>query len=243
MKSMKTIKACILIIAILALTAITTIHVHTVSKLQDSPFDHLLPNLVSPFYHLHCLRNQNVTTNHCELPTIFMLKSRPLEMRLKSNASWSKHDINSINSSSLEPDVWPCGQTAPFKTRLFHIYQIMFAQILATSAQPGPFIFLEDDSVLKDDEVFHRQACAAIHRNLDFYSFYSTGSGSCLYSYGTSAFIMTRSMMAKVVGVEDASVRCRLPIDMYLSSIGPWYAAVEESVLHHSARFKSIGWL
>jgi hypothetical protein len=50
--------------------------------------------------------------------------------------------------------------------------------------------------------------------------------------------------MERIVGIEDPSVRCRQAIDMYLSSIGPWFSASEVGVIHGSngsKRYKSTG--
>ena len=61
--------------------------------------------------------------------------------------------------------------------------------------------------------------------------FYFPQGNSCTYEHGTLAFYLTRAMAEKLEGV-DKWVYCRLPIDMYIATLGPWFASTSNVVEH-----------
>ena len=54
---------------------------------------------------------------------------------------------------------------------------------------------------------------------------------SCVYEWGFQAFYLTRAMAERLAGV-DEHVYCRLPIDMYMATLGPWFASTSNVVDH-----------
>jgi hypothetical protein len=128
--------------------------------------------------------------------------------------------------------------------RLFAVYQYTFINLLVTYPNDSGFIIIEDDAILHNPNYFRQDVCYAQHHDIDFYSLYRSPiqlrkrwmswwkSSSCIYQHGTVAFYIRRSIMEKIVNEHRRNYFCRFPIDMYISTLGPWYATQREIVGH-----------
>lgn len=218
------------------------LHMDFISKEKESPLDYLKSNILKPFYNWQCpVAGDNST---CSLPKIFMISARSKEEKKYSKDSWKNQNINLIDTqeiSSLMTDHFVCKE-ASWSNRLFSIYQRVFREILNNYAGDDDFIFVEDDVVLLDFKEFKAETCMARKGKLHFYSFYKPSSQvSCLYHHGTPCYYINRQFMehlAKSVAMEDL---CRLPIDLYIASSGPWYSTTKSIIKHTGTRLSSIG--
>ena len=73
--------------------------------------------------------------------------------------------------------------------------------------------------------------------SIGIFSLYKTSESSCLYEYGTNGFYATRQFLTKYIEISDANILCRLGIDMYIASIGPWYSTTNDIIAHESSRY------
>ncbi|DAZ94479.1 TPA: hypothetical protein N0F65_003413 [Lagenidium giganteum] len=181
-----------------------------------------------------------------------MISARQPIDRLESNISWQafeqQHDhnrtvqmIDTKNlSAQLEPRVVAECPDHAWAHRLFLIYQTVFEDVLKRFPQESDFVFLEDDALLVDASVFEFEVCRAQVEEHAFFSLYrASRQDSCIYHSGTVAFYITKPVMEEVIRVGTAT-SCRLPIDIFLATNGPWYATAEDIVRHHSVRTKLI---
>ena len=79
-----------------------------------------------------------------------------------------------------------------------------------------------------------RRAMCAARRGPDFTSFWRPSEAKqdeCYYEYGTQAFYITRKLMKKSVN-EKYKITCRMPIDLYFKSIGPWPIVTSQLTEH-----------
>lgn len=124
--------------------------------------------------------------------------------------------------------------------RLFAVYQTIFSHLLATYPNDTGFVIIEDDAVLMSPYEFVEEVCHAHNKQMEFYSLYrspsqwkgKSRSPSCIYVHGTVAFYIQRSLMEVVVRERRRDWFCRFPIDLYILSMGPWYASTREIVGH-----------
>lgn len=58
----------------------------------------------------------------------------------------------------------------------------------------------------------------------------------CYYVFGTQAFYISRQLMAQTAG-ESLRTTCRMPIDLYFASIGPWPTVDTRLVEHVGSHF------
>jgi hypothetical protein len=202
--------------------------------------------------------------NNCTIPRLFIVNGRGNDRPRQAARSWERlggawnnkrmeimstspmleqmrhqeeenHSQSNPSSSSSS-----CRQVGKWATRLFRIYQLIFTNVLERFPEDHDFIFVEDDVVLRSPETFHAEICMAKALGVDFYSFYTTPEqGSrCTYEYGTPAFYASANFVKQLRDLQnDNSVVCRLPIDMYIASVGPWYASRSHSVQHIGTRF------
>ena len=184
-------------------------------------------------------------TPPCALPPIFMLSGRTESERNRlTRNSWNGTfapakvvDGLSYPASERKRDRSAAcrlrGSDSSFRYRLFDTYRWMFEAALLESGgadtettNGGGFVFVEDDAELIDRRGFSRDVCAAASDGLSFFSLFGSGSsGGCSYMHGTVAFYASRSFMEKIVHTgrrSDHDVACRLPIDLYIASLGPW---------------------
>ena len=54
---------------------------------------------------------------------------------------------------------------------------------------------------------------------------------SCVYEHGTQTFYIRRELVEKLAAV-DKFVYCRFAIDIYISSLGPWFSSTNNIVEH-----------
>ena len=214
-------------------------HVHYfVNKQKESPFDHFTSKLFKPYYLLRCPDVNQHSYLNCTLPKMFMISARPEEERQESQASWSYHNVNRIDTRSLSTNLTlhPECSKLTWSNRLFSIYRAVFKDVLESSMDEKDFIFIEDDVLLLDFESLQKEACLARQDELPFYSFYkpSAQGRSCLYQHGTLAFYANHQFLHHLTNDVSKSKLCRLPIDMYIASIGPWYSTTKDIVKHNA---------
>jgi hypothetical protein len=220
-------------------------HLKFVRSEERAPWDLELSHFKWKFY-TRCPKQPPPISTTCDLPKLFVLCGRPAAESAETRATWDW----------LEPEVWNfttslaklhpsqgC-QRATWKNQLHGAYREMFQDVLAKFPQNG-FLFVEDDVSLVDRQRFQQEACRwarqgnTVGRNKAlFYSFFKTSndlskSPYCFYNYGTQAFYATRKLMTAVVQAPTRT-RCRMPIDVYIHSIGPWYATQFTIIRHGS---------
>mmetsp|Transcript_7692 Transcript_7692/g.15706 ORF Transcript_7692/g.15706 Transcript_7692/m.15706 type:complete len:468 (+) Transcript_7692:275-1678(+) len=138
-----------------------------------------------------------------------------------------------------------------WEQRLFHVYQHVFRELLATYPNDDGFVIIEDDATLLNPSALAVEVCHAHDQQIQFYSLYrsplqqqphqwwrvmffpkQSSPPSCVYRHGTVAFYIQRELMQQIVNERRRSFFCRFPIDMYISKFGPWYATRNEVVGH-----------
>jgi hypothetical protein len=202
---------------------------------KEVPWDHFKSGIQKPFYSKFCLSS----CVDMPLPSVhvFMISARQ-DTTLDSWNSTSQS--NSIQTTLLktlklsQSYINQC-QVDKWHNRLFFTYQQIFKQLLEDYPKDQGFIICEDDVLLLDATLLRKNVCVA--QSYQFYSFYRTPSqnGSCLYEYGTQAFWIRRELMQQIIDVPKSTF-CRLPIDIYISSLGPWYVTKDEVVRHIGIR-------
>ena len=97
---------------------------------------------------------------------------------------------------------------------------------------------------LQDDvRLLRMQTCAAIAQPFAFLSLYRTSklddtdtTPACYNVWGTQACVIARGLKQQITNL-DPRTSCRLEIDLYLQSIGPWPVTQHELVEHVGSRF------
>ena len=127
-----------------------------------------------------------------------------------------------------------CLETGHFQS-IFYAYKEVFKAVLSKYPDDEDFIFIEDDVQLLNFQKLHSEMCMARRNGLQFYSFYRTPSQgkSCVYEWGTQTFYIRRKLAEKFAAL-DKFVYCRLPIDMYIATLGPWFSSNSDIVAHIS---------
>ncbi|CEM03405.1 unnamed protein product [Vitrella brassicaformis CCMP3155] len=205
---------------------------------RHSPLDFIKAHMLMPFYAMQCPASSSAMSASCAMPRVFIISARPEDdaRRIRSRPSWaSRFDMTIINTTapSLEYNRRSKCRTITFGNRLFYTYQSVFRRVLANYSDPG-FIFIEDDVELADAESFRKEAYQAAQDRRPFYSLWRASPVSqptCIYAHGTCAFYVTRGMMQQLIAA-PMDVQCRLPIDIYIASTGPWYSTQEQCVTH-----------
>ena len=215
---------------------------------DEAPFDHTYSVLLKPFYRLSCPMN-NIDKNCAQSRPIYLIHARPSDTQfLRVLDSWRKSfnkEISIINTynMSLSYHNTKCLHFH-WHQRLFYVYQQVFAQVLQDHEDISPlsdnkgFIFIEDDVLLRNSTSFSNHLCIA--QQYEFYSFFDTDYTTCLYQYGSPAFYIKQSLMKKIVNDISTDLFCRLPFDMYIASMGPWYKVSSRDgvvVQHIGSRF------
>jgi hypothetical protein len=217
---------------------------------DEAPFDHIRSILLKPFYRFSCPSSHITMKCNRSIP-IYLVHGRPSDDQFQRVIqSWrdSVHEISIIDTYNMSHS-YRNTQCIYFQwhQRLFHIYQQVFHHVL-TKDHPTDvgFVFIEDDVLLLNPGLFLDQLCIA--QQYEFYSFYETESNrerwssSCLYNYGTPAFYIKQSLMKKVIHGVSSDEFCRLPIDMYLATLGPWYkVSTREMIVQHIGSRLQVG--
>jgi len=209
---------------------------------DEAPLDHLRSLFLKPFYAMTCPKYVPIK---CDKTTpTFLVHGRPSDEQFQLVwKSWreSIQDISIIDTynMSLSYRNTKC-HYFQWHQRLFHVYQLVFDHVLSKHSQPKNqgFVFIEDDVLLLNSTLFYDQLCIA--QQYEFYSFYETESynervsSSCLYHHGTPSFYITRSLMEKLIHDVSVDSFCRLPVDMYIATLGPWYkVSMKETIVQH----------
>lgn len=222
------------------------IHRSYVQGQKESPFDHVLATLKKVPLAGWCPRLQDDVRQEdhaCEeLPPMFMINGRPTHLRPKESIlTWQNvTQLQAIDTSTFSMNVTAVGgcKFPTWTNHLFHIYKEVFAYVLERYPSPA-FVFVEDDTILSSLRELKREMCMARLNNLPFYSFYTTElqGSSCIYTHGMCGFYAKRELLRKVIAApfEDA---CRLGVDIYIASIGPWFASTGRVIQHDSRRYR-----
>jgi len=229
---------CIGMLALSALATLAVLHRRAQINERQSPLDFVKASMLAPFYAMQCPASSSAMSASCPMPRVFMISARPEDdgRRIRSRLSWaSRFDMTIINTTapSLEYNRRSKCRTITFSNRLFYAYQSVLRTVLANYSDPG-FIFLEDDVVLADAESFRKEACRAAEDRRPFYSLWRAlpvSQPTCIYAHGTCAFYINKGMMQQLIAA-PRDVQCRLPIDIYIASTGPWYSTQEQCVTH-----------
>jgi len=226
---------------------------------REAPLDHLFSTVKKPFYRcpeIPVAANESlssaITTKRSSLanspPPFIMISARPREKVEPIVQSW----MTFVQPLSLTLTVFSTRNVSDiyvnkrchhwtWSSRLFSVYHHVMEWALLNSTSAF-FIFLEDDVLLRMPVAFGSELQWAIHRKLDYYSFFRTplvskkrNRTSCLYQWGTQAQLISRKMMNRILQVNDDRF-CRLPIDMYVAQQGPWYVTQRQLVEHVGTR-------
>jgi hypothetical protein len=204
---------------------------------QESPFDFVQTTVLSPIYSAVCPQSQRQCTVNF---TLYVLNARPLE-----NTTFSDWNNSLLSSGSHRLEILnTTGMSRAYKNtrcaklqwhhRLNFVYQSVFRQVMQDNPENEGFFFTEDDAVLENWAGYHEEACIA--QSFEFYSFFKTSGTTCIYRHGTVAFYIKKSLMMRFINV-DSSTFCRLPIDMFFASLGPWYTSINSTVTHRNKRY------
>ena len=173
-----------------------------------------------------------------------MISARPMIQVVKVLNSWTKEGFlvkiqSTLNiSRNFQDD--RCPLKNQWAVRLFSVYHQVFREALQNYPSNSHFVFLEDDARLDDGVGLREELTYAIDQNLDYYSFFYHGNDSCLYSSGTVSQVISREMIEKLLQIDTKSF-CRLPIDMYIAKIGPWFETQRQLVTHIGKRYTPPG--
>lgn len=245
--STRSLKHCFIFIIFLALCSsiyLWYLHMTYVRRQQESPFDHLPSLLLKPFYRLKCPKISDKAVSNCSLPKIFMISARPDEERRFTQKSWKEQNIKVIDTKEISTFITDHSicQEETWSNRLFLIYQRVFRDVLNKYADDEDFIFIEDDVLLLDSKSFKVETCVIRNSKLEFYSFHNAPSQqSCLYHHGTLSFYTSRTFLEHLAKSVPVRELCRLPIDIYIASTGPWFSTLTRIVRHNATeRFNNF---
>jgi len=219
----------------------TALHkIYSVGKAALDP-QHNMPHYLERIHTLEMSNKYALSGGALQNSTVIISDNHPLN--LSTTAVKSSTKMNPNRSGCL------C-RKMKWEHRLFAVYQTIFSHLLATYPKDPGFVIIEDDAVLMSPYDFVDEVCHAHSKQMVFYSLYRSPSQwrgkmrspSCIYVHGTVAFYIQRSLMEVIVREQRRDWFCRFPIDMYISSMGPWYASTREIVGHlGTGRVGSIG--
>ena len=248
LKGVKRSHIGVILLSVLMIYALKSIFGMYVDCLEaECSIDYLPANLMKPFYKLRC-PVVNIDISSCSsLPKIIVMNARPLEIRLNAFNSWSRLNLTVINTKALEEKTSSsslpllnseCAQ-ATWSNHLFSIYIKVFEHVLATYSAEKDFIFIEDDAFLLDSNKLMVETCMVQKYKYSFYSFFRTGDqqNTCIFHHGTVAFYASRRFIERFIKLDLRTI-CRLSIDIYIATIGPWYATTSYIVKHNSSRYR-----
>ena len=192
--------------------------------------------VTKPLYNWNCPDIPRNTS--CTMPRRFVINGRPV---LAYAESWNfdGNPTETLKTMDHLSNVHTNGVcTRPtWASDLFQIYQRVFDDVLRRFPHDAYFIFVEDDVSLQNATLLRAATCQAIEARWDFYAYDLTVQqrGRCTYEYGTTAFLASATFLRRLRDAPKSTV-CSTPIDMYIASIGPWYAAVSRIVKHSGTR-------
>lgn len=223
--------------------SLRTWHEGFVREERESPLDHWASAVQQPAYGLFCPKIPNqATTSSTEVPML-MISARPYEQVDHVLHSWTDAGlpVQLVNTTewSLSYVNTKCRRQT-FGSRLFAVYQRLFQEVLLNRTMDSSHVVvLEDDTLLKDGDALRKEITWAVSHNVDYYSLYATpNSKSCVYSHGTVAQVISRRFAARLVRDVDPVSFCRLPIDLWISTHGPFYVTVHQLVEHVGKRLQ-----
>jgi hypothetical protein len=207
---------------------------------RESPLDHWAAAVQKPVYGLFCPSIPNQATNSSTEVPMFMISARPYDQVDHVLRSWTDAGflVKLVNTTewSLSYVNTKCRRQT-FGSRLFAVYQRLFQEVLLNHTTGSHVVVLEDDALLRNGDALRREISWAISHNVDYYSLYAApNSKSCIYSHGTVAQVISRRFAAQLVRDVDPVSFCRLPIDLWISTHGPFYVTVHQLVEHVGKR-------
>ena len=103
---------------------------------------------------------------------------------------------------------------------------------------------MQDDVRLLNATAMRQEMCAtAAVLQPEFFSFFrAPTTQGCFYAWGTQCFFISRDLMWRVADV-SYKTSCRLPIDIYIASIGPWPVTAEMLVAHDGDATRHAGFV
>ena len=230
----------LVVVALLRLFYLRSVHLRHVQELSASPFDNAKAVMIYPLYWLSCPKRR-IEDQTCKIDRVIMLSARPKSRTARTRSSWRAFPLDVVDTLPLSYAQRSGGVCPEMKWQnvLFGVYQMVMRESLERHPNQQYFLFAEDDAFLEDSWLLKKDYCMAKRLGLRFYSFFKPKAqqDSCIYQHGTVAFMISRDFMEEIISV-DTSISCRLPIDMYIVSRGPWYATVSSVVKHTSARFR-----
>lgn len=195
---------------------------------SEAPLDHLTSTLWKPYYQhvLGCPDMEQSIHPTTSIP-FYMLSARPKHLVDPVLATYQKHfNVSLYNTTKLSRDYTNHCQTPTFKSRLFGVYQVFLRDILADYV-----VTVEDDVKLLNGEQFQRELSIAIANGYEYYSF-TKNAKNCIYQFGTTAQLWSRTFIERRILQAPNDIVCRLPIDMYIAQLGPWYVTQHQLVQH-----------
>lgn len=230
---------------------------------REAPLDHAIAAVQKPFWAWTCpvipdtamdVLQAHTNTTTRRVP-IAMISARDMTIVQPVYDTWNNnsilqdiplflHPVQLKNTSEFSRTyVNTRCQSATFASRLFAVYQHVIAELLHDFPQTRHFILVEDDTVLINATRFVQEVHWAVDvADVDFYSINpfatnnpSLSPSSCVYEFSTTAQIMSRTIMTRILEADTDSF-CRLPIDMFLARAGPWYTSVRPITKHQAKR-------
>ena len=205
---------------------------------DEAPLDHLAAILQKPLYALNCPIIRETDDRTLKMPPAVMISARPKEQVAFALATWQRYfNLSVIRTDSFSSTYinTRCRKTA-WKARLFAVYQHVFQQMISQYPADWLFLVVEDDVLLIDGPGTHRELSWVLQHNVEFYSFLPTQSDSCIFQYGTNAMAISKKVMVQLIEA-DVDTFCRLPIDMAIARVGPWYVTMKNLTQHIGHRF------
>lgn len=225
----------------------------------EAPLDHMWAVLQKPFYahscpvmSVHDESEATMDTDRQMVDTVpfVMISARSKDLVDLILASWQQpqqspytpfkvHVFDTHNISRTYQNM-RCQKEA-FKLRLFAVYQHAMKWMLQEWPRQSHFVMVEDDVKLLDPQGLRAELQWALHNDVGYYSFFAAGSqspSSCLYNFGAHAQVFSRRIMEQVLEADTDSF-CRIPIDMFVARLGPWYVTKHPLVQHVGKRLTS----
>jgi hypothetical protein len=237
------VSAGLVFVLLLVLLVLQIAYLTNVDQERRTTWDFKLSNLQKHFYAPCPLAP---LPQSCQLPKIFILSGRAeIELDPVNAESWRSLEPTVKNTSALGQElnvVLGCQNTS-WENRLFEIYRVVFQEVLAGAPEDAGFVFAEDDVKLINANALATHVCwwSSRRRGVEGRTFYSLfrpesqPGADCWYVWGTQAFYASREFMEAIVQLSYRT-SCRMPIDRYIASIGPWYVP-QTSIVEHNSRF------
>jgi len=214
---------------------------------SEAPLDHLFPTLLWPFLIWQGCPASDPKAQQQPLEDVIpmvMISARPKEQVDPILLTWTKagFPVQLFNTSDFSRtyENTRCLQLT-FKSRLFAVYQHVLETILQRSKNDSSthqsefLVTIEDDVKLLDAARFRAELQHAYQQRYDYYSFTKNHDRGCIYEFGTPAQLWGPGVIQSVLNAPTGSF-CRLPIDMYVATLGPWFVTRRRLVQHVGKR-------